>query len=62
MVKLKRFWTSELPDPVRHCKVYKMFGCAHVDGPICDMRTCTIRVAAEITPNKAKEVDRETNN
>ncbi len=37
-------------DPVRHCKVFKLVGCAHVDGPLCDMRTCTIEVGAVIRP------------
>jgi hypothetical protein len=29
-------------DPVRHCDVYKAEGCAHVDGFLCDMKTCGI--------------------
>ena len=29
-------------DPVKHCDVYKKEGCAHVDGPLCDMKTCEI--------------------
>lgn len=32
------------PDPVKHCKVYKEFGCAHVDGPLCNVNTCTIEM------------------
>jgi hypothetical protein len=28
------------PDPVKHCNVYKKYGCAHVDGALCDVRTC----------------------
>lgn len=41
------------PDPVKHCKVYKQHGCAHVDGHLCDMRTCEIQVksSAITTPN-----------
>jgi hypothetical protein len=27
-------------DPVKHCDLYKDEGCAHVDGFLCDMRTC----------------------
>lgn len=34
------------PDPVKHCMVYKTHGCAHVDGYLCDMRTCKIKVTA----------------
>lgn len=30
------------PDPVKHCKSYRDRGCAHVDGFLCDTRTCTI--------------------
>jgi hypothetical protein len=30
-------------DPVRFCEVYKESGCCHVDGPLCDMRTCSLR-------------------
>lgn len=29
-------------DPVKSCDVYKKEGCAHVDGPLCDMKTCEI--------------------
>jgi hypothetical protein len=30
------------PDPVKLCEVYKCEGCSHVDGYLCDMRTCDI--------------------
>ena len=30
-------------DPVKHCEVYREIGCAHVDGYLCDMKTCDIR-------------------
>jgi hypothetical protein len=30
-------------DPVKHCEVYRGIGCTHVDGYLCDMRTCDIR-------------------
>lgn len=29
-------------DPVKHCIVYTKEGCAHVDGILCDMKTCNI--------------------
>lgn len=29
-------------DPVKSCDVYKKEGCAHVDGPLCSMKTCEI--------------------
>ena len=38
-------------DPVKHCNVYKQVGCAHVDGFLCDMRTCDITVDLRVTPN-----------
>lgn len=34
-----------MTDPVKHCEVYKKEGCAHVDGFLCDMETCSIRHA-----------------
>jgi hypothetical protein len=43
-------------DPVKHCKVYKTVGCAHVDGFLCDMRTCTISVTVNVQPNDISEV------
>lgn len=30
------------PDPLKHCDVYKKQGCTHVDGFLCDVRTCDI--------------------
>ncbi len=27
-------------DPVHCCEAYKTEGCVHVDGPLCDMKTC----------------------
>ena len=35
-------------DPVKHCIVYKEFGCAHVDGMLCDFETCSIRNEQEL--------------
>jgi hypothetical protein len=29
-------------DPVQNCDVYKKIGCSHVDGMLCDMKTCNI--------------------
>lgn len=39
----KRWSEYKLNDPVRNCKVYKLFGCSHIDGMLCDMKTCDIR-------------------
>lgn len=29
-------------DPVYNCDVYRKEGCSHVDGMLCDMKTCKI--------------------
>jgi len=29
-------------DPVYNCEVHKEIGCSHVDGMLCDMKTCDI--------------------
>lgn len=29
-------------DPVYSCRVYKEVGCAHVDGMLCEMKSCPI--------------------
>jgi hypothetical protein len=39
------------PDPMKHCHVYKTVGCVHVDGPICDIRTCDMTLSVTIVPN-----------
>lgn len=43
-------------DPVRHCNVYKTVGCAHVDGMLCNMKTCDVKVSVQITPESKAEV------
>ena len=40
---IEHFQKALLSDPVKYCQVYKEIGCAHVDGYLCDMRTCDIR-------------------
>ena len=32
-------------DPVKNCNVYKTAGCAHVDGLLCNMETCNIKIS-----------------
>lgn len=39
-------------DPVRHCQVYKHHGCSHVDGFLCDVKTCNISVDGMIPIKK----------
>ena len=33
-------------DPVYSCIVYKRHGCSHVDGILCDIKTCDIHKGA----------------
>lgn len=40
--------SSSKDDPVKHCEVYKKEGCAHVDGPLCNMSTRDYSSAPEI--------------
>lgn len=35
-------------DPVKHCVIYKRYGCAHVDGFLCDFNTCEERKLQEL--------------
>jgi len=56
----KRLKGDAPPDPLVHCMVYRTVGCAHVDGFLCDVRTCTITVDVEINPNGFKEHEKET--
>ena len=47
------------PDPVKHCQVYRAVGCAHVDGPLCDMRTCDVDVIVQFRPKFQRIVNKE---
>jgi len=47
------------PDPVKHCNVYRTVGCAHVDGMLCNMRTCDITVQIEVRPQSVAEVNHD---
>ena len=47
------------PDPVKHCQVYRAVGCAHVDGPLCDMRTCDVDVIVQFRPKFQRIVNNE---
>lgn len=49
---LKKLEEKTKNDPVIHCNVYRAFGCAHVDGPHCNIQKCKITVAAIVTPNE----------
>jgi len=43
-------------DPVYSCKVYKNLGCAHVDGLLCDMKTCNT-----LKEYKIRELEQQLN-
>lgn len=48
-------------DPVKHCKVYKdkaNGSCAHVDGPLCDFNTCSIRLNYDKPSELREQYDR----
>lgn len=36
----KLFGMKTVGDPVKNCSIYKESGCAHVDGPLCNIATC----------------------
>ena len=39
---IKKWKEFKRNDPVYNCVVYKTLKCSHVDGPLCDMKTCEI--------------------
>jgi hypothetical protein len=53
---VQHFQELDQNDPVKHCRVYKTIGCAHVDGLHCDMRTCEIEVTVKVSPKRRVEV------
>lgn len=34
------FFGERLNDPIYNCKLYKEKGCSHVNGYLCNMKTC----------------------
>lgn len=44
-------------DPVKSCQVYKLVGCAHVGGMLCNMETCDISVTTIIMPTSTKHTN-----
>lgn len=49
---LRKVYPDVPPDPVKHCQIYKTVGCVHVDGMLCDMRTCNAKLDVTITVDK----------
>lgn len=41
-------------DPVHSCLVYKRHGCAHIDGYLCNMKTCNM-----LEDYKLRELERQ---
>jgi len=58
IIQVIRNWRNRSIDPVKHCNVYKSVGCAHIDGMLCNMRTCNVKVVVSIEPQKINEVER----
>ena len=56
IMKAIKLYRDRTLDPVKHCLVYRAVGCAHVDGMLCNVRTCNIKATVEITPMTAKEL------
>jgi hypothetical protein len=50
IIKKKSIDKTIPKDPVKHCKIYRNFGCCHVDGTLCDVDTCDISIT--VFPNK----------
>lgn len=44
-------------NPVLNCKVYRNCGCSHVDGPLCNLKTCAVSVTKTFTPTKVSTND-----
>lgn len=40
-------WKVDI-DPVKYCETYKIKGCAHVDGYMCNMQTCNFNTLDKI--------------
>jgi hypothetical protein len=57
IAKLISCFKADQFDPVRNCNVYKTLGCSHVDGFLCDMRTCGINHEVRITPTVIIDID-----
>ena len=56
VLKVIKMYRERTLDPVKNCLVYRAVGCAHVDGMLCNMRTCDIKVHVAITPTATKEI------
>ena len=50
----KIFKEMDKNDPVKHCCVFKEFGCSHVDVYLCDFKTCDMRIKQELWNDEQK--------
>lgn len=55
VLRMKNFLKAfQKNDPVKNCEVHRDTGCAHVDGFLCDMKTCDIRKNRQVAQDKNK--------
>lgn len=49
-------------DPVYHCIIYKLHGCSHVDGFLCEFNTCVERLSLQseidLFNNRIKKINK----
>ena len=53
---VKLIYPNVSPDPI-NCQVHRKLGCSHIDGYLCDMRTCNIKEVVSITPYTVTQED-----
>ena len=59
VLKFFKNWREQTrSDPAKHCVVHDVVGCVHVDGILCDMKTCTVSVDLKLMPTSAVEIKR----
>lgn len=44
MKRLIAWFKRKTIDPAKHCVTYKRYGCAHVDGYLCEFNNCPMRI------------------
>jgi len=53
----KKFKECYENDPLKKCTYYKRHGCAHVDGYLCDVKTCNTLQEFKEYESLAKLID-----
>ena len=60
VLKFFKNWREQTrSDPTKHCVVHDVVGCVHVDGILCDMKTCSVSVNLVLTPKSVEEIKRQ---